>query len=58
MGVSVHEEEEVRDIECISCMECVDTKVCPKESTIICTSEDLLEDSNSSKENRGINLLK
>lgn len=41
MRIQIHKTEEVRDISCISCMECVDDKVCPKEKTIKCTTEDL-----------------
>lgn len=41
MSIDVHEKNEVRDLSCISCFECLSEKVCPKESTIMCSSEDL-----------------
>lgn len=34
MNIDVHEKDEVRDLGCISCMECVQEKLCPKKSTI------------------------
>lgn len=40
MGIEVHGKEDVRNLSCISCMECVDQKVCPKENTISFTSKD------------------
>ena len=40
MGINVHEREEVRSLSCISCMECVDKKVCPKDNTISFTSQE------------------
>lgn len=40
MGIDVHKKEEVRDLGCISCMECVGDKVCPKDNTISFTSKD------------------
>lgn len=40
MGIDVHEKEEVRSLSCISCMECVGDKVCPKDNTISFTSKD------------------
>lgn len=43
MGIDVHENEEVRSLSCISCMECVDQKICPKDSTISFTSKEIYE---------------
>lgn len=44
MGIAVHEKEEVRDLSCISCLECVNDKVCPIKNTITCSSEDLIDE--------------
>lgn len=41
VGINVHEDEEVRNISCISCLECVDEKICPKKETISVTSKDI-----------------
>lgn len=41
MGIEVHSMEVVRDIRCISCLECVDKNVCPKSNTISYTSKDI-----------------
>lgn len=41
MGIDVHEKEVVRSLSCISCMECVGDKVCPKDNTISFTSKDI-----------------
>lgn len=43
MSIDVHKSEEVRVLSCISCMECVGDKVCPKKSTIAFTSKDFEE---------------
>lgn len=43
MGIDVHEKEVVRSLSCISCMECVGDKVCPKNSTILLTSKEIEE---------------
>lgn len=43
MGIDVHTNDEVRDLSCISCLECVSDKVCKKERTIFLTSKDLDE---------------
>ena len=43
VGINIHEGEEIRNISCISCMECIDKKVCPKKGAILCTSEDFEE---------------
>lgn len=43
MGIDVHANDEVRDLSCISCLECVSDGVCPKEKTIFLTSKDLDE---------------
>ena len=48
MGIDVHEKEEVRSLSCISCMECVGEKVCPKNNTIAFTSKDNEEDNTGS----------
>lgn len=48
MGIDVHEKEEVRSLSCISCMECVGEKVCPKNNTIAFTSKDNEEDNTDS----------
>lgn len=40
MGIDVHKKEEVRSLSCISCMECVGDKVCPKKNTISFTSKE------------------
>lgn len=40
MGIEVHKKEELRNLSCISCMECVGDKVCPKDNTISFTSKD------------------
>ena len=44
MGIAVHEKEQVRDLSCISCLECVNDKVCPIKNTITCSSEDLIDE--------------
>ena len=41
VGIDVHEKEEIRDLSCISCLECVDEKICPKKETISVTSKDI-----------------
>lgn len=41
MKINVHEADEVREFGCISCMECVNDNVCPKDRTVSCTSDDL-----------------
>lgn len=41
MSIDVHEKDEIRDLSCISCLECVDDKVCPKSNTITYSSNDL-----------------
>lgn len=41
MNIKVNTKEEVRDLACISCLECVSDGVCPKEKTIYCSSEDI-----------------
>lgn len=43
MGIDVHEEEAVRSLSCISCMECVGDKVCPKKNTISFTAKEIEE---------------
>lgn len=43
MNIDVHEKDEVRDLGCISCMECVEENLCPKESTISLSGKDLEE---------------
>ena len=40
MGIQVDKKEEVRDLKCISCMECVKDSVCPKDNTISFSSKD------------------
>lgn len=40
MKIEVHSSDEVRELGCISCFECVDYKVCPKYNTISCSSDD------------------
>jgi len=41
MGIEVHSMKVVRDVRCISCLECVDKNVCPKANTISYTSKDI-----------------
>lgn len=41
MSINIVEKNEIRDLSCISCFECVDKKVCPKSNTIMCSSDDL-----------------
>lgn len=44
MKIDVYKEDEIREFGCISCMECAGDNVCPKERTILFTSDDLEED--------------
>lgn len=46
MNIEVSEKEEVRDLHCISCFECVEEKVCPKQHTIYLSSKDEIDDEN------------
>ena len=48
MGIDVHENDAVRKLSCISCMECVGDKVCPKDNTISFTSKEIDESINTS----------
>lgn len=41
MGINIIEEDAIRNESCISCLECVDEKVCPKANTITYTSKDM-----------------
>lgn len=41
MGIDITSKEEVRDLSCISCLECVKENVCPKDETISYTSDDI-----------------
>lgn len=43
MNINLVEKEEVRDVRCIVCLECVADKVCPKEKTLLYTSKDEIE---------------
>lgn len=43
VGIDVHDKEEVRDLNCISCLECVNRAVCPKKDTLLITSKDEIE---------------
>lgn len=52
MSIDVHKPQEVRELSCISCMECVGEKVCPKNSTIAFTSRDFEEECNISINNK------
>ncbi|MDO5517673.1 MAG: 4Fe-4S binding protein [Clostridium sp.] len=44
MNIQVSEKDEVRDLSCISCFDCVEEKVCPKQQTIYLSSEDEMDD--------------
>ena len=46
MGIEVQTNQALRDVRCISCLDCVDKKVCPKANTIYFTSKDLEENTN------------
>lgn len=41
MSIEIESKEVVRDLRCISCLECVGDKVCPKAATISYTSREL-----------------
>lgn len=57
MSIDVDKKEEVRDLSCISCMECVSHKVCPKDNTLSCNSKDLDEiNEYLNDENREVNI--
>ena len=43
MGIDVHLKEEVRDLRCISCLECVSDSICPIRETIAYTSKEIEE---------------
>lgn len=40
INIDISSEEEIRDLGCISCFECVEPKVCPKSNTLFATSKD------------------
>lgn len=43
MNIDIQSKAEVRDLRCISCLECVSDKICPKEETIVFTSKEIDE---------------
>lgn len=56
MGIDVHLNDEVRDLRCISCLECVSDNICPKRETIAYTSKEI-EDINLKQDQIALSLM-
>lgn len=52
IGIEVHNKDFIRDLSCISCLECVDKSVCPNSKTIVYTSDEIELEEETNKEEK------